>query len=178
MNRQSLILALALTLAPISYAHADSGSAAARYEADKKLCADESSADLRMKCLRDARAEYDKATGTATTSCADCGQVVSVTVGEKKGKASALGLVGGGVAGALVGSQIGHGTGNTVATIAGAAGGAYAGKKIEEHVRTTKYWAVRVRMDNGTERTINLGKDPGLAEGDLVTVAGNKVVRR
>lgn len=190
MRKLLSMLALMLAMAFIPFVHADTGSAATRYEADKKLCAEESTSDLRMKCLRDARAEYDKAlpaqgsgnkvqtANTGTSSCPGCGKVISVTVGERKGKGTALGIVGGGVAGALLGNQIGHGTGRTVATVAGAAGGAYAGDKIEESVRTTKYWAVRVRLDSGEERTVRLDHDPGLVEGDLVTVSGNRIARR
>ena len=51
------VLALVLLASPVAQAQ----SAAARYEADRKLCAEESSSSLRMQCLRDARAEYDRA---------------------------------------------------------------------------------------------------------------------
>jgi uncharacterized protein YcfJ len=37
----------------------------------------------------------------------------------------------GGIAGGVLGSQIGRGPGNTVATIAGAAGGAYVGNQVQ-----------------------------------------------
>ncbi|WP_114239010.1 glycine zipper 2TM domain-containing protein [Dyella sp. C9] len=43
------------------------------------------------------------------------------------------GLAVGGVAGGLLGNQIGSGKGRTLATVAGAAGGAYAGKKVQEN---------------------------------------------
>ena len=43
------------------------------------------------------------------------------------------GMAIGGVAGGLLGNQIGGGKGRTIATVAGAAGGAYAGKKIQEN---------------------------------------------
>ncbi|MGO4220426.1 glycine zipper 2TM domain-containing protein [Lysobacter sp. TAF61] len=39
----------------------------------------------------------------------------------------------GAVAGGLLGNQIGGGSGKTIATVAGAAGGAYAGRKIQEN---------------------------------------------
>lgn len=189
MRRFSSMLVLMLAMVFTPFAYADTSSAVARYETDKKLCADESTSDLRMVCLRDARAEYDRALSVqgsskeqnaraGTSSCPGCGKVIGVTVGEKKGKGTALGIVGGGVAGALLGNQFGHGTGRTVTTVAGAAGGAYAGDKIEESVRTTKYWSVRVRLDSGEERTVSLNHDPGLVEGDRVTVSGNKIARR
>lgn len=155
-------------------------AAAARYDADKKLCAEESTSAVRMQCLRDAKAEYDKAVGSArdAAACKDCGRVVSVVVGEQKGKGGPVGMIAGGVAGALVGNQIGHGTGRTVATVAGAAGGAYAGKKIEEHVRTTKVWTVKVRLDDGAEKSFHFEKDPGFKDGDPVRLSGSSLVRR
>jgi uncharacterized protein YcfJ len=45
------------------------------------------------------------------------------------------GTVIGGVAGGLLGSTIGGGTGRTVATIAGAAGGAYAGNRVQKNMQ-------------------------------------------
>lgn len=120
----------------------------------------------------------ESAPKAAAAHCADCGRVVSVNVVEKKGEGSALGVIGGGVAGALLGNQVGGGTGKTLATIAGAAGGAYAGNKVEANIKSTKAWNVRVRMDNGDERSIDLASDPGLISGDLVRVSGHSISRR
>ena len=187
-KRISLIALLAAASQISPLAQADDGYKA-RYEADRKLCAEESSSGARMQCLRDAKAEYDKAlaaSGTAsktaarsaTTTCKDCGKVLSVSVGEKKGEGGPIGVIAGGVAGALLGNQVGGGTGKTVATVAGAAGGAYAGHKVEEHVRTTKYWAVKVRLDGGEERSFSFAQDPGYKTGDLIKLSGNSIVRR
>lgn len=161
-------------------------SPAARYEADKKLCAEETSSSLRMQCLRDARQEYDKAravpdhetTSTGKVACPECGKVIAVTVGEKKGEGSALGVIGGGIAGALLGNQVGRGTGKTLATVAGAAGGAYAGNVIEQNVKAAKFWTVRVQLETGEERSLHLDHDPGLMAGDLVTLHGHTLSRR
>ena len=35
----------------------------------------------------------------------------------------------------MLGNQVGHGTGQTVATVAGAAAGGYAGSKIQKHLQ-------------------------------------------
>lgn len=181
-------LVAAALLAGSQLAAADAQTAKARYEADRKLCAEESTSSLRMQCLRDARAEYDKAlaavtamptaTRTAASACKDCGKVTSVVVVEKKGEGGPIGMIAGGVAGALLGNQIGGGTGKTVATVAGAAGGAYAGHKVEEHVRTAKVWAVKVRMDGGDQRSFEFEQDPGYKTGDLVRLSGTGIVRR
>lgn len=185
MNRRHLLLAafLAAQALPPALA-ADARDPAARYEADKKLCAEESTSSLRMQCLRDAKEEYNKAVAAApaaaTTAavCADCGKVIAVNVVEKKGQSSPVGMIAGGVVGAVLGNQIGKGTTRDVATVAGAAGGAYAGHKIEENARSSKSWSVRVRMDAGDERSFSFDHDPGYAGGDLVRLSGNSIVRR
>ncbi len=41
----------------------------------------------------------------------------------------------GGIAGGVIGSQIGGGNGKTLATIAGAAGGAYAGNRVQKNMQ-------------------------------------------
>lgn len=190
MTTTPKIFVAAALIAAGQFAAADTQTAKARYEADKKLCAEETTSATRMQCLRDARAEYDKALGvasatttstatrTAAATCRDCGKVTSVAVVEKKGEGGPIGVIAGGVAGALLGNQIGGGTGKTVATVAGAAGGAYAGHKVEEHVRTTKVWAVKVRMDGGGERSFQFEQDPGYKAGDLVKLSGTSIVRR
>ncbi len=202
MNRQSLLFVLLLsgsqfvtaagdTKAPDERYQAAKKDAATRYTADKKLCAEEASSSARMQCLRDAKADYVKAladakkitsvAGVAKSSppaCADCGKVVGVIMGKKEGKAGPIGVIGGGVAGALLGNQVGSGTGRTVATIAGAAGGAYAGHKVEEKLKETKFWSVRVKLDSGEERTVEFDHEPGVKSGDLVKVTGNTITPR
>ena len=165
--------------------------AAARYSEDRKICADESNASRRMQCLRDAKHEYSSALKAAKSTsvtkieagknaklCNVCGQVTAVKVMEKEGESGAAGLIAGGVAGALLGHQIGAGTGKDVATLAGAAGGAYAGKRIEGKMKATKTWVVSVKFENGSERTFNFEKDPSLVTGTLVKLSGSSIVRR
>jgi len=162
--------------------------AKARFVADKKLCADEASSEARLQCRRDAQAVYDKALAASKTSnvysskaaqavCADCGRVTAVTVNEKAGDSNAVGLIAGGVAGAVLGRQVGGGLGKDLATIAGAAGGAYAGKKIQENMNTSKVWTVGVRYTNGHTANFEFAQDPGLAVGDAVKNSGNTLVR-
>ena len=166
-------------------------SAASRYAADKKLCAEESNSSVRMQCLRDANSEYTKALADAKKApsgggvskpgapvCADCGKVVGVLMGKKEGKGGAIGVIGGGVAGALLGNQVGSGTGRNVATIAGAAGGAYAGHKVEEKLSEKKFWSVSVKLDSGELRTFEFHKQPAVKSGDLVKVTGNTITPR
>ncbi|MBI3532362.1 MAG: glycine zipper 2TM domain-containing protein [Burkholderiales bacterium] len=187
------------TLSPKAQYAADAKAAKTRYDGDLKLCADETASNARLQCRRDAKTEYDKAlteakarmsvaspataapapapTPVSQPSCPDCGKVVSVNVTEKQGEGSALGVIGGGVAGALLGQQVGQGAGKDLATIAGAVGGAYAGKKIEEKVRTHKVWTVHVQYGDGSRRSFEFSQDPGLFTGDKVRNSGDSIVR-
>lgn len=159
-----------------------------RYQADKKLCADEASAEARLQCRRDAQSVYDKAlaankSSTTYTSkaaegvCNDCGHVTAVNVHEKAGESNAVGLIAGGVAGAVVGHQVGGGLGKDLATVAGAAGGAYAGKKIQENMNATKVWTVSVKYTDGRTGKFDFAQDPGLAVGAAVKKSGNTIVK-
>ena len=218
MNRKCLLLALLLagsqcvaaaggTKVPNEQYKAAQKEAATRYAEDKKLCAEETSSSARMQCLRDAKADYNKALADAkkasvssaataapaeskaatpapgaarqaARACAECGKVVDVVMSKKEGKAGALGVIGGGVAGALLGNQVGSGSGKTAATIAGAAGGAYAGHKVEEKMKETKIWTVRVKLDSGEERALEFDKEPSVKSGDLVKVSGSAITPR
>jgi outer membrane lipoprotein SlyB len=156
-----------------------------RYADDRKLCADEPSSSTRMQCLRDARAEYEKASSNAASmraaeprSCAGCGRVLSVKLIERDGEGGTAGMVAGGLVGALLGNQIGKGGTRDIATIAGAAGGAYAGSKIEQNAKSVKRWDVAVRFDNGDERTYSFDRDPGFGTGAEVKASGSSIVLR
>jgi outer membrane lipoprotein SlyB len=164
---------------------ASQDAAEKRYAEDRRLCADEPSSGPRMQCLRDAKAEYDKAIKSAASAeagsdktCAACGRVLSVNVVEKDGEGSAVGMVAGGVVGGLLGNQVGKGTGRTIATVAGAAGGAYAGNKIEQKVKTVKKWVIAVRFDSGEEKTFNFDKDPGFTAGAAVMASNGSIIHR
>jgi outer membrane lipoprotein SlyB len=99
-------------------------------------------------------------------------------VGEKAGEGSALGLIAGGVAGALLGNQVGSGHGRQLATVAGAAGGAYAGKKIEEKAKSSKVWTVHVQYDDGRQAAFTFDHDPQMMSGDRVQNSNGNIVRR
>jgi outer membrane lipoprotein SlyB len=167
--------------------HARPGTqdAKARYEADKKLCADEASPEARLQCRRDAQSVYDKAMAgtkpgvyqTQPTVCVTCGRVSAVTVSEKAGDSNAVGMIAGGVAGAVLGRQVGGGLGKDLATIAGAAGGAYAGKRIQESMNTAQVWVISVKYPDGRVAQFEFANDPGFKVGDSVKNSGHTVVR-
>lgn len=108
--------------------------------------------------------------------CATCGKVESVSAVKQKGEGTGLGVVGGAVVGGLVGSQIGGGSGKNVATVLGAVGGGVAGNEVEKRARSTTQYQVRVRMDDGSLRTITQSSAP--AVGQKVTVEGSTLRAR
>jgi len=109
----------------------------------------------------------------AQARCYDCGEVAAVNAIEQKGQGSWMGPVAGGVGGAILGKQMGKGSGNTIMTILGAAGGAYAGHKVEQKVRTVTRWDVVVRMEDGSTRTVSAAEQPLWRVGDRVRVNNN-----
>lgn len=91
----------------------------------------------------------------AAWACPSCGVIDSVTEVKRDGDAQGVGAVAGGVLGGLIGSQIGGGNGKRAATVVGAIGGGIAGHQVEKKMRAETSYDVRVRMDDGTWRTIN-----------------------
>ena len=102
--------------------------------------------------------------------CDQCGRVQETHTEEQKGKASALGTVGGAVVGGILGNQVGKGDGNTAATIAGAVAGAYAGREIEKHQRKHTVWVTSVKMETGETRVFTSDTDPGFSKDSKVEV--------
>ena len=108
--------------------------------------------------------------GAAAARCDQCGVVQETHSETQKGKATALGTVGGAVVGGILGNQIGKGDGNTVATIAGAVGGAYAGREIEKSQRKKTVWLTTVQMETGESRVFTSDHDPAWAKGKQVEI--------
>lgn len=114
--------------------------------------------------------------------CADCGTVQSVTAVQRQGQVNGvpvgnttigLGTVAGGVIGGLLGNQVGNGNGKTLATVVGAAGGAYAGNTVEKNMKKVTVYDVRVRMDDGTTRNMDISTD--VPVGSKVIVEGKNL---
>ena len=103
--------------------------------------------------------------------CATCGTVETVTPYQRKAATNGVGAVAGGAVGAVVGNQIGKGAGRAAATILGAIGGGVAGHMIEQNVRKETAYQVRVRMDDGSVRTLDQSSAPAI--GSKVTVEGS-----
>ena len=75
--------------------------------------------------------------------------------------------------GGLLGNQVGGGNGRKAMTVVGAVGGGLAGHEIEKHARGETVYQVRVRMDNGTTRTVTVKNPP--ATGARVIVEGQSL---
>ena len=113
---------------------------------------------------------------TAAAACATCGVVEAVTPVQKKGEGTGVGAVGGAVVGGLIGSQMGGGDGKKAMAVLGAVGGGMAGHEIEKRQRATTLYQVKVRMDDGTHRTLTQATAP--AVGQKVTVEGSQLKPR
>lgn len=105
------------------------------------------------------------ATVARANVCADCGTVEAVTAVQRQGQVNGvpvgnttigLGTVAGGVLGGLLGHQVGSGNGKTAATVLGAAGGAFAGNAIEKNMNKVTVYDVRVRMNDGSTRNLDI----------------------
>ena len=94
----------------------------------------------------------------AAATCTDCGVIESVTPFEKKGEGTGIGAVAGGVIGGVVGNQVGGGNGKKAMTVLGAVGGGMAGHEIEKRSKSTTVHEVRVKMDDGSVRTLEVAE--------------------
>jgi outer membrane lipoprotein SlyB len=113
----------------------------------------------------------------AAAVCSNCGVIGNIREISQPGEGTGLGAVAGGVIGAIVGNQIGGGSGQKIATVAGAAGGAYAGHQIEKSQRKTTRYEVLVRMNDGTTRTVMMDMVPGWQIGERVRIENGTLVR-
>jgi outer membrane lipoprotein SlyB len=103
--------------------------------------------------------------------CVSCGTIEAVTPVTRPGKGSGVGMVAGGVLGGVLGNQVGSGNGRTAATVLGAVGGGWAGNAVEKNIKKDTVYSVRVRMEDGSTRTLEQARAP--AVGNKVTVEGN-----
>lgn len=98
------------------------------------------------------------------------GTIQSVEVVPRK-QGLGLGTLAGAAIGGIVGNQVGGGTGRTVATAAGAAGGAYVGHEIERRRSSgDQIYKVTIKMDDGTTQSFAQEAAPTVKQGDRVTI--------
>lgn len=113
----------------------------------------------------------------AYAACPNCGTVTQVRTVKQKGEGTGVGLIAGGVLGGVLGHQVGGGRGRDLATVAGAAGGAYAGHQTEKNMRSKWVHQVVVRLESGRTRTFSYGSEVGYRAGDRIKVVNNRLVR-
>jgi outer membrane lipoprotein SlyB len=112
----------------------------------------------------------------AAAPCTTCGVIESVTPFKQKGEGSGVGAVAGGVLGGVVGHQVGGGNGKKAMTVLGAIGGGMAGHEIEKRQRSTTLYSVKVRMEDGSLRSVTQQTAPTV--GEKVTVDGSQIRAR
>ena len=104
-------------------------------------------------------------------ACATCGVVDGYSIVKVQGQNNGVGAVAGGLGGALVGSQIAGRRNHTLGGIVGAIGGGLIGNAVETHQRTITEYDVRVRMADGSIRTVRQATIPNV--GQRVNVEGH-----
>ena len=109
-------------------------------------------------------------------------QSIDVVQQENSGGGSDIGLgtIAGALIGGVVGNQIGGGRGKTVATVAGVAGGAYAGHELEKKNRqqqTVDAYKITVRMDDGSYQALMQDTNSNFRVGDRVRYENGNLYR-
>jgi outer membrane lipoprotein SlyB len=165
-------------------AKAQADLAAAQDEAAKKqaeLDAAKARASKAERAARQERAQEQPQQYTpppAAQVCNDCGTVASINEVRARGEGTGLGAVAGAVLGGVIGHQFGGGKGKDVATAGGAVLGGVAGHQVERSARSTTYYEVGVRMENGGYQTVKVASAAGIQVGTAVRVDGNDLQLR
>ncbi|MHB1950634.1 MAG: glycine zipper 2TM domain-containing protein [Acidiferrobacteraceae bacterium] len=108
--------------------------------------------------------------------CGNCGIVQSVRRIRVDARPTGGGAILGGIAGAVLGHQLGRGGGKDLATVAGAAGGAFLGNHIEETENAHYVYRVEVLRNSGG--VVVLRQPNYVAAGEQVRIEGGRAVRR
>ena len=103
--------------------------------------------------------------------CATCGVIDGYSAVQVQGQNNGVGAVAGGLGGALVGSKIAGRGNHSVGGVIGAIGGGLLGNAIESHQRVATVYDVRVRMSDGSIRTVRQSTVPQV--GARVNVDGH-----
>jgi len=107
----------------------------------------------------------------AAPVCTTCGVIDGYSAVKVQGQNNGVGAVAGGLGGALIGSKIAGRGNHTLGGAIGAVGGGLLGNAIESHERQTTVYDVRVRMADGSIRTVRQASIPNV--GQRVNVDGH-----
>jgi outer membrane lipoprotein SlyB len=102
------------------------------------------------------------------TACADCAVVESVQAMRPEPRVGVVGAVIGGVTGALLGDRIAGRAERHWARLAGAIGGALAGRAIERNASGPVRYDVWLRLPDGTRQVRSYPNPPPYRAGDVV----------
>jgi outer membrane lipoprotein SlyB len=179
------VLALAAALV-VNTSGAQPGSPEQIAAAEKTSQAAKLAADTSKKPVTAKSTTHTAPTVVAQSNranvCATCGTVEAVTPVQRQGQVNGvavgnqtigLGTVAGGVVGGLLGNQMGGGDGKTAMTVLGVAGGAFAGNQIEKNMKKVTVYEIRVRMDDGSTRNMELSSS--VPVGSKVIVEGKNL---
>jgi outer membrane lipoprotein SlyB len=97
-------------------------------------------------------------------ACVDCGVIDGYSAVQVKGQNNGVGAVAGGLGGALVGGKIAGRGNHSVGGVIGAIGGGLLGNAIESHERVITVYDVRVRMADGSVRTVRQSTVPTVGQ--------------
>ena len=115
--------------------------------------------------------DYPPQQVAAAPVCTTCGVIDGYSIVKVQGQNNGVGAVAGGLGGALVGSQIAGRHDRTLGGVIGAVGGGLLGNAIETHQRTVTEYDVRVRMADGSIRTVRQSTVPNV--GQRVNIEGH-----
>jgi len=114
--------------------------------------------------------------------CGNCGvvqEVQQVYIDGDNGNGGTLGAIIGAVAGGVLGSTVGKGDGRTAATVGGAVAGGVVGNQVGKRGdQGSTAWRVVVRRDDGQYVTVTQRENPGVRNGDYVTISNGHVYAR
>ncbi len=113
----------------------------------------------------------------AASVCSTCGVIDGYSAVQVQGQNNGIGAVAGGLGGALVGSKIAGRNEHTLGGVIGAVGGGLLGNAIETHERAATAYDVRVRMADGSIRTVRQSTVPSVGQhvnidGDTLRATG------
>lgn len=114
------------------------------------------------------------ATGAAyaADTCNNCGAISNIELRQEEGKSTGGGAVLGAVVGGLAGRELVHGkrSGRNLGAVAGAVAGGYAGNEIEKKSKSSDFYVITVKMDDGRTEVVKRDNAEGLAFGQRVSV--------
>jgi outer membrane lipoprotein SlyB len=108
----------------------------------------------------------------AAEGCTSCGAISNIELRHQEGEASGGGAVAGALIGGLAGRKLvkGKDSGRNIGALAGAVAGGFAGNAIEKKSKSTDFYVITVKMDDGTTQVVQRDNADGLAFGQRVSV--------